>query len=115
MKYPWYYLVLSQYFYETNRTFINDKAYSFFLFNQHGSVGSNLVDDLPAPLIKKLFHFYSASERQIKLMEDENAGILVCIFQVHVKNVFVVVQQPHWHQFQFNKGNRAVRHASCRI
>ncbi len=55
-------------------------------------MGSNLVDDLPAPLIKKLFHFYSDSERQIKLMEDENAGFLVCFFQAHVKSIFIVTK-----------------------
>ncbi len=54
-----------------------------FVNFQHGSVGSNLVDDLPAPMIKKLFHFYASSERRIKLIEDENAGIMVCNFHAN--------------------------------
>jgi hypothetical protein len=50
-------------------------------------VGSHLVDDLPVPMIKKLFHFYADSERRIKLMEDENAGYLVCSFKFTYPNL----------------------------
>ena len=48
---------------------------------QHGSVGSNLVNELPSSMIKKMLKFYELNERRIKLIEDETAARMVRFLQ----------------------------------